>query len=148
MRKQKICFVRHGIAKHNLPDSLTGGPPNIKSPQLFDPPLVYDGKKLALETGERIKRWWHTTQLGEEIELIVTSPLTRCIQTAMLAFLPGECYASNKNAQEEPKIYCTSGVREAFGMHYPDKRRDLTILKVNLLLYSYLFIENYPTKKD
>ena len=116
MRQQKICFVRHGIAKHNLPDPLTGGPPNIKSMAMFDPPLVYDGKKLAMQAGEKIKMWWRTTQLGEEIELIVTSPLTHCMQTAICGFLPGDCYTSN--GRQEPKFFCTEYVREAFGMHY------------------------------
>ena len=137
MRKQKICFIRHGVAKHNVKDPLTGAAPNLKSPLFFDPHLLYDGKRMALEAGERLKRWWQTTQLGEDIELVITSPLTRCIQTTMFAFLPGDCYTSNENTRQEPKLYCTELVREAFGMHYPDRRRDLTVLKVSTFTSLY-----------
>jgi hypothetical protein len=81
-----------------------------------------------LEAGERLKIWWHTTQ-PEQVELVITSPLTRCIQTSMLAFLPGDCYTENEERQE-PNFYCTELVREAFGMHYPDRRRSKALLEV------------------
>jgi broad specificity phosphatase PhoE len=105
---QKVVFVRHGIAQHNLLDPVTGGRPNLEDPALFDPPLVFQGKQQALEAGERLKIWWHTTQLGGEVELVITSPLTRCIQTSMLAFLPGDCYTSE--GRQEPSFYCTEYV--------------------------------------
>jgi hypothetical protein len=132
-RVQTIAFVRHGIARHNLWDPVTRQPPRLEDPNLWDPPLIYEGKQQALEAGECIKTWWRTTQLGEEIELIVTSPLTRCIQTTMLGFLPGDGYtssATSTTASREPQIYCTELVREAYGMHYPDKRRSKSLLQV------------------
>jgi phosphohistidine phosphatase SixA len=125
---QKVVFVRHGVALHNLLDPVTGQRPNLEDPALFDPPLVFHGKQQALEVGERLKMWRHSTQLGDEVELVITSPLTRCIQTTMLGFLPGDCYSTR--GRHEPKIYCTELVREAFGMHYPDKRRDKSLLMV------------------
>lgn len=128
-RVQKVVFCRHGVAKHNLLDPVTGGPPNLEDPSLFDPPLVCQGKQQALGAGERLNIWWHTTQLGEEVELIITSPLTRCIQTSMLAFLPGDSYTSS-HGRLEPSFFCTEYVREAFGMHYPDKRRQKSLLQV------------------
>lgn len=128
---QQVAFIRHGVARHNLYDPVTRQPPNLEDPNLWDPPLVYQGKKQALEAGEQLKTWWRTTKLGEEIELIVTSPLTRCIQTTMLGFLPGDMYADNNSRESEPQIYCTELVREAFGMHYPDKRREKSLLQVS-----------------
>ncbi|KAG7359946.1 histidine phosphatase superfamily protein [Nitzschia inconspicua] len=124
LRSQKVILIRHGVAQHNVLQE--GHPPNLRDPRLLDPPLIYHGKQQALEAGERLRIWCRTTQLGETPELIVVSPLTRCIQTAMLAFLPGEKYTTN---QKEPTFVSTELCREAYGMHYPDRRRDLSILQ-------------------
>jgi broad specificity phosphatase PhoE len=107
---------------------MTGQRPNLEDPRLLDPPLVYQGKQQALEAGELMNTWWKTIQLGDTPELVITSPLTRCIQTASLIFLPGDGYTSDRR-RTEPRIFCTELVREAFGMHYPDKRREKSILQ-------------------
>ena len=120
---QRVIFVRHGVAKHNL--YVDGRPPNLADPMLFDPPLVFDGKKQALDVGQRLR--------GERIELVVTSPLTRCIQTASLAFLRGDCYADGR---QEPSFFCSELIREAYGMHYPDRRRNKSFLKVSFIASS------------
>lgn len=125
-----MVFVRHGVARHNLLDPVTGNRPNLENPRLLDPPLVYQGKQQALDAGERLRVWWRTFQLGKNVELVVTSPLTRCIQTATLAFLPGDFYTSDQGM--EPSFLCTELCREAFGMHYPDKRRELSVLRVRM----------------
>ena len=127
---QTIVFVRHGIARHNLIDPRTGQLPNLKDPTLLDPPLVRDGRLQASDAGERLHVWWHTTQLGERVELVITSPLTRCLQTATLAFLPGLYYTNGWN---EPSFYCTEIVREAYGKHFPDRRRNKSLLQVCVL---------------
>jgi len=49
----------------------------------------------------------------------------------MLALLPGDTYTNLTSKKGEPKIYCTELVREAFGQHYPDKRRDKSVLQVS-----------------
>jgi hypothetical protein len=125
---QTVVFVRHGVAKHNL--YVDGRPPNLEDPMLFDPSLVYDGKKQALDVGESLRIWWDTTQTGERIELVVTSPLTRCIQTASLAFLRGDCYTDGR---QEPLFFCSELIREAYGMHYPDRRRNKSFLEVSII---------------
>ena len=132
-RIQMVAFIRHGVSRHNLLDPISQQPPPLEDPNLWDPPLVYQGKLQAIEAGERTKTWWTRTLHGTEIELIVTSPLTRCIQTTMLAFLPGDTYTNITSKTGEPKIYCTELVREAFGQHYPDKRRDKSVLQVSHL---------------
>jgi broad specificity phosphatase PhoE len=126
-RVQKVVFLRHGVARHNLMDPTTGQPPNLKDPALWDPPLVRDGRLQAVDAGERLQIWWKTTQLGETVELILVSPLTRCLQTATLAFLPGSLYT---NGLKEPRFVCDEQVREAFGKHYPDRRRGKSVLVV------------------
>jgi len=125
-KRQTVVFVRHGVARHNLLDERTQRPLDVNNPDLFDPPLVPQGKKQALDAGERIRVWWHTTQAGEQMELVITSPLTRCLQTAALAFLPGDQYSKEL---PEPTLACMELVREAYGMSYPDRRRSKTLLQ-------------------
>lgn len=91
--------------------------------------------------------------------LVVTSPLTRCLQTASLAFLSEDCGApvesqnnvatAGKDDAARPStahtgrtavaapatpaptvICCKEDVREAFGIHYPYQRRAKSILQV------------------
>ena len=123
-RKQTVVFVRHGIARHNLIDPKTGKPPDLTDENLLDPPLVQDGKFQAIDMGDRLRTWWSANQTSQ-IELVVSSPLTRCLQTATLAFLPGDRYS---NGVKEPRITCVENIREAYGMHYPDQRRKQIVL--------------------
>lgn len=127
VKRQTVVFIRHGIAKHNIMDE-KGNPPDLKSPDLFDPPLTLEGKQQVLAAGELLRTWWHTTQVGESMELIVTSPLTRCLQTASLGFLPGDQYVKG---QAEPIFACMDQIREAHGMSYPDRRRNKDYLAVS-----------------
>lgn len=120
----RIVFVRHGIARHNVLDD-QGKPPTLNDPNLFDPPLTLEGKKQALDAGEQLRLWWHTTQVGEQMELVLSSPLTRCLQTASLALLPGDQYAQD---HPEPTFACMDLLREAYGMSYPDRRRTKSLL--------------------
>jgi Histidine phosphatase superfamily (branch 1) len=130
IKRQTIAFIRHGVARHNVIDR-HGNPPNLKNPELFDPPLILQGKMQAVEVGEKLRIWWRTTQVGEYIELVITSPLTRCLQTTALAFHAGEYYT---NALPEPTIACMDLVREAYGMSYPDRRRSLEFLRVRIIV--------------
>jgi bisphosphoglycerate-dependent phosphoglycerate mutase len=118
-RYQTLVILRHGVARHNFHGA------NLMSPLLFDPPLIPEGKVKVVETGERIKTWWHTTQAGETIDVVITSPLTRCIQTSIIAFLPGDSY------DKHVTFYCAEDCREAYGIHYPDKRREKSLLQVS-----------------
>ena len=72
-RVQKVVFVRHGVAKHNIPDPTTGKAPNVRDPAMTDPSLVYQGKQQALHAGHRFQQWWQTTQQGNNVELVITS---------------------------------------------------------------------------
>jgi len=109
---KQIIFIRHGVAEHNIRPA-DGCSLDLTSPTLFDPPLIYNGKQGALVAGEQIRHYLAAHKLG--IELIVVSPLTRCIQTATLMFLPS-------TGPVVPMV-CHELTREACGKHYPDKRR-------------------------
>ena len=115
-RYQTVVFVRHAVAKHNFRGA------NLEDPSLFDPPLISSGKVSSLQAGESIRVWWKTTQGGEKIDLVLTSPLSRCLQTAALAFMPGDDY------EAYTPFLCFENLREATGLHYPDQRRSKSVL--------------------
>jgi hypothetical protein len=75
------------------------------------------------------------------LELVVTSPLTRCLQTATLAFLPPfmpyDDDANDHGSVPSPPppaivMICREEVREAFGIQYPDRRRSKSVLQVRV----------------
>ncbi|KAL3773797.1 hypothetical protein ACHAWO_006596 [Cyclotella atomus] len=149
-----IYLIRHGVAKHNLPDPITGERPDIANDaSLTDPPLVRQGILQAQVLGQNLKR----CGIANAVELVICSPLTRCIQTARFAF-PDHFIEKSQNAmddaldepQDKPgvvlgrncRVFCHEGVREAFGMHYPDKRRYLIrLLQLYLAAFLVLSIE-------
>lgn len=59
--------------------------------------------------------------------MVISSPLRRCLQSASLAFP-----AATRGLR--PFIVCNELVREAYGMHYPDKRGKKSDAQVSLLL--------------
>jgi len=94
------------------------------------------------------------------IELVVCSPLTRCLQTASHIFpsyfngsVEGitssseqQCIFSRKKdhfgnrihvLNGDSRVCCHGDVREAYGMHYPDKRSPLSQLNFNFPTVAY-----------
>jgi len=137
-RIQTVVFMRHAVAQHNVTDARTGKSPNLRDPSLTDPPLIDDGEG-ARRAGERIRQWWRTTQeTGKKIELILCSPLSRCLQTAALAFLPGNNH-DDEECQHNVTFACVENVREACGVHFPDRRRTKSWLAVRSLWTFFFF---------
>mmetsp|Transcript_25441 Transcript_25441/g.48206 ORF Transcript_25441/g.48206 Transcript_25441/m.48206 type:complete len:255 (+) Transcript_25441:113-877(+) len=135
---QTVVFLRHGVAEHNVRGA------NLTSPTLWDPSLTLEGKVSAVRAGETIKQWWKqqstqqftqqwtaaassgsSSKIVNKIDLIVCSPLSRTLQTAALAFVPDPPYAT---ASAAPPLVCVEAVREAYGVHYPDRRRKRSVL--------------------
>lgn len=121
VRSQTVVFLRHGVAQHNYRGA------NLASPTLFDPSLTLQGKQGAVQAGDTICAWFQSKR-STAPDLIVCSPLTRTLQTASLAFVSGNSYARPAAVP----LVCVENSREAFGMHYPDKRREKSILEVGL----------------
>lgn len=179
-----IYLIRHGVAKHNICNPDTGERPDIAHDvTLTDPPLVRQGVLQAQVLGENLRRRGIAVdkvpvQLMDveschrvaAVELVVCSPLTRCLQTASYVFpehfkqhhtnATSELsnYSDNHNAESRSeehtvvtstkttltilngncKVFCHEDVREAFGMHYPDKRRCVTCKYTNISVRSFL----------
>lgn len=123
---QLVFFMRHGIAVHNIHDPRTDHKTDHRDIRFWDPPLVYPGLLGAVEAGKNIQTWMNNHTKRHRIELLITSPLTRCIQTTTLAFMRGDKYD-----HPPPPIVCVEDVREAYGIYYPDKRREKSKLEVS-----------------
>ena len=163
-----IYLIRHGVAKHNIPNPVTGQRPDIANDvTLTDPQLVRQGILQAQVLGERLKR----SGTSATIELVVCSPLTRCIQTAGYVF-PDHFRLATKdlsNGSQEHhggkkstaimeseknhhfilnnncNVFCHEDTREAFGMHYPDKRRCDMLNFMHTRTLQSLLINNFLT---
>ena len=138
-----IYLIRHGVARHNVRGP-HGEKPNLLDPSYTDPELIRQGEIQASVLGEQMRRRGLTIDVNsmniednddtiKPIELVVCSPLTRCLQTASHIF-PSH-FASNAPSNQQSnesspfildrncKVCCNKDVREAFGVHYPDRRR-------------------------
>jgi hypothetical protein len=140
-----VIVMRHGVALHNVPGP-HHHPRRLDDPALTDPPLIETGRMQAVHAGTRIAEWLRRQQQqyplygsnndnDTTIDLVVVSPLRRCIETAVLAFLPGGGGATT-GAGPPPirRFVCHEDVREAFGRHYPDKRSEKSILEVRFVV--------------
>ena len=127
-RVQTVLFMRHGIASHNIRHRGQESDPH-RDPNMADPTLIYDGQIGAIDAGHHIRCWIRDVSRAP-FELLITSPLTRCIQTCTLTFLRGT------DSNPPTPIICKEDVREAFGIYYPDRREKKSLLTVRSFLQS------------
>ena len=99
----RCYFVRHGEATHNVA-------PRPWGPELVDAPLTDVGRAQA-ETLQAITR-----RVEQDIEVVIVSPLTRAIQTALIGF-------STLAERGDFPFIAMEECRERFGKNLPDKRR-------------------------
>ncbi|XP_018859847.2 phosphoglycerate mutase-like protein 1 isoform X3 [Juglans regia] len=146
--------VRHGQGIHNVE-----GDKNYKaylSPDYFDAHLT----PLGWQQVDNLRKHVHASGLSKTIDLVITSPLLRTIQTAVGVF-GGEGYADKAdvlplmvaNAGNSgraaisslncPPIIAVEHCREHLGVHPCDKRR-------NISDYQFLFpaIDFSPIEND
>jgi len=175
-QRKTIYLLRHGVARHNVPDAVTGARPNLLDPALTDPPLVRHGEVQARVLGEYLRRQGYAIAKADAgdgmevdhdhagrrargnaapspIQLVVCSPLTRCLQTAAHAFPSYFASAAplrstmtvgeGDGAERVPLLSrectacCHGDAREAYGMHYPDKRGPLSRLQAQFPTVAY-----------
>ncbi|KAJ8447482.1 hypothetical protein Cgig2_019476 [Carnegiea gigantea] len=135
-------LVRHAQGVHNIE-----GEKNYKAymkPEYFDAPLA----PLGWQQVDNLRQYVHASGLHKRIELVVTSPLLRTMQTAVGVFggegymdrmdaLPlmvanaGNSYRSAISSLNCPPIMAVEFCREHLGVHPCDKRR--TIQEYQLL---------------
>lgn len=129
--------MRHGVAKHNVRDPITGRMPDISSPSLFDPELIEYGVHQSKSVGKRL-RDGPDVNILDTVQLIVSSPLTRCLQTAQHVFQKemqsgADCSSFPSSFSHNPSTTTTTisveVIREAYGIHYTDKRRNKSVLQ-------------------
>ncbi|XP_058217145.1 phosphoglycerate mutase-like protein 1 isoform X3 [Rhododendron vialii] len=142
-RCKTLHFVRHAQGVHNVE-----GEKNYKvymSPEYFDAPLT----PLGWQQVDNLRKHVRSCGLFERIELVITSPLLRTMQTAVGVF-GGEGYtdridsvplmvanAGNSDrpaisSLDCPPIVAVELCREHFGVHPCDGRRSISD-------YQYLF---------
>jgi len=138
-KRQGIVILRHGVAVHNVPDARTKQCPDHFDPRFTDPPLIPQGTQQASQIALKIQQF--LAAIGRtDVDLVICSPLRRCLQTASLAFPPQQKTSSrvavaattppvepaepSEPGNRRPRILVNELVREACGLHYPDKRRD------------------------
>lgn len=110
LRRQRIIFIRHGQAEHNL---LSAAGKRDQGRQLLDPVLTDLGRRQAgmLKSNAVI-----TSAFADETnapQLLVASPLRRTLQTAYLGFGARLPVALNADIQETNVHPCDRGDPES-----------------------------------
>lgn len=116
--KPIIYCIRHGEATHNI-DYIKYGRSTYYDKTKMDTNLTNKGINQAKNLG---KTWYELTEKNQtnKIDLIITSPLSRCLQTTTNIFL------NNTNAP----IISLEGCREyPLGAEYCNQRKKINILK-------------------
>ncbi len=112
--KKVLYLIRHGEAVHNI-NFLKYGSKTYYSKMNLDSCLTETGVEQALHCKK-------TCNLNEKIDAIITSPLTRTLQTTELIF--GRRPSIPVFAFDEFKEFPQ-------GLHTPNKRKPITKLKEN-----------------
>ncbi|CAA7031074.1 unnamed protein product [Microthlaspi erraticum] len=112
-----IHLLRHGQALHNV--EAENDRNALLSPHLFDAPLTDYGHQQVENLRERVA----LNGLLKRVELVVTSPLLRTMQTAVGVF-------GNENEQpnmsSSPPILALEVARDRNGVRPPDMRRNVS----------------------
>ncbi|XWS39051.1 hypothetical protein CRYUN_Cryun18bG0016900 [Craigia yunnanensis] len=118
-----IHLVRHGQAMHNVEGDKN--PEALLSPHLFDAQL----SPLGLQQVSKLSKDVHASGLLKRIELVITSPLYRTMQTASGVF-GSESHADGGNekfsaisALHCPQIMAVELCRDRLGVRPCDMRR-------------------------
>ena len=115
MQYKVLHVLRHGTCVHNEPNAH-----QLPPEALFDPSLTVQGVAQASAAKARVQ--------ALRPELVLTSPLTRCLQTATAVMASSPGGGEGKGARHVP-IVALEMVREAYGVALPDKRRSTAELR-------------------
>ena len=105
----EVMFIRHGRTEMNEHLSRPGnqwGAPNFLDPGLWDTTLTNVGEYQAKQLNEQL-----TVQLsGRRVDLLVSSPLRRALQTAEIAFAGIECTTYDVSPLAAERCFLSSDV--------------------------------------
>jgi len=112
-----IYYIRHAEGSHNVNK-------NYRHVKNLDARLTEKGLGQCQTLAERIRVAQDpiAAQLKESVQLIITSPLTRCMQTALLSLEPVV------QARPDTRVVAHEGVRETVNYNC-DRRRPISQLK-------------------
>ena len=119
---KSVYFVRHGEAEHNIR-------PRPWGRELIDAPLTKTGREQAASSLEEATR-----ALDGTLELVIVSPMTRALQTALLGF---KAFAERADFP----FLCLEACRERFGVNLPDKRRSTAAVAAEFPRVDFSMIE-------
>ncbi len=126
--KKNLFLIRHGYSKHNLEFETIGWDAYLKKDNI-DPPLVESGINQAIYLSNN---WSDITN----IDLIVISPLKRCLETAKYIFKKSALKYNNI------PIICHHSIREyPSGLHYCNHRSNKNYLTNNFKFVNFDLIE-------
>ncbi|CAK9134969.1 unnamed protein product [Ilex paraguariensis] len=152
-RCKTIHLVRHAQGVHNVEGEKDHNA--YLSPELFDAHLT----PLGWQQVDNLRKHVHASGLSKKIELVITSPLLRTMQTAVGAF-GGEGYsdgidvpplmvakAGNSSRPAISSLNCPPFVavelcREHLGVHWCDKRRSISEYKLLFPEIDFSLIES------
>nr|VDD59228.1 unnamed protein product [Brassica oleracea] len=112
-----IHLLRHGQALHNVEAKKDRNA--LLSPHLFDAPLTDHGHQQVDNLHERLV----SSGVLKRVELVVTSPLLRTMQTAVGVFGNEDRL---HNMTSSPSILALEVARDRNGVRPPDMRRNLS----------------------
>ena len=123
---KRVLFLRHGQAEHNprAEEAREKGCSHetflslMKEDDSFDSDLT----SLGVSQGRSVKKRYEA-QL-RDVELVVSSPLSRALKTADLAICPNEGLSSSDGRRFHPPRICVEHFREINGYLLNAKRRD------------------------
>lgn len=139
-RCKTIHLVRHAQGIHNVEGEKDHSA--YLAPHLFDAHLT----PLGWQQVDNLRKHVHASGIFKKVELVITSPLLRCMQTAVGVF-GGEGYTdgidvpplmvTDAGDSKHPAIsslncppfIAVEGCREHLGVHWCDKRRSISEYK-------------------
>lgn len=131
-QKQKFIYtIRHGKAQHNALSSEYSKPISWRFlgrlRNTFDPRLTAEGVRDAQQIGQML-RDLITTDGAPRPRTVYTSPLRRCIQTAMYAISELRNLDGNNQPQQQITLHVKEGLREwkGYDHNHQSDRRDIT----------------------
>ncbi|XP_021665772.2 phosphoglycerate mutase-like protein 1 isoform X2 [Hevea brasiliensis] len=108
-----LHLLRHAQGIHNVAGEKDHSA--LLSPEFFDAPL----SPLGCQQVTNLRNYVLASGLLKRIDLVITSPLLRSMQTAV------EIFGSEESGLERPPIVAIELCRERLGVHPCDKRRTI-----------------------